>query len=404
VTSRSGLLDADGRRVTIQDATAGILLRLAAREVAPPVGSRVRVVGSVGTYYGAPQLSASGPAARLGSGTVSSESLTKAPGAGVEWRLVRIRGTIVDVKRYGQSWRAELALAGGRRVPIVGLARAGIAVDRIREGQQGAIVGLVRRAYPSAKDTRFAVLPRGRADLHLTSASSAPSQTAGASRSSTSSGTSSVADGSQIDSASDTDPEASTSTIEAAEVSANIGRLVRVGGLVGRVVAAGVPEVGPTVVLEDASGAVTLRLPAVATTIANALMPGDLIEATGTVEVVGDDRVVVVVDDPADIVVGGQVADTRPGQDPAASTGSGVPGDEGPQADPGPGGASDQGAAPLTPLMGAAGAGVLLAATLATGAVGARWRRRRDQREASKEATERLVELLSTASEPPAGS
>jgi hypothetical protein len=132
VTSQGGLLDADGRRVTIQDGTAGILIRLAARETAPAVGSRVRVVGSVGTYYGAPQLSASAPAERLGSATVSPASVTKAPRAGVEWQLVRVKGTVVDVKRTGQSWRAELALAGGARVPIVGLARAGIRVDRIR--------------------------------------------------------------------------------------------------------------------------------------------------------------------------------------------------------------------------------------------------------------------------------
>ena len=407
VTSRGGLLDGDGRRVTIQDGSAGILVRLAAREAAPPVGSRVRVVGSVGTYYGAPQLSASGPAERLGSGTVSPVNLTKAPGAGVEWQLVRINGTVVDVKRYGQAWRAELALPSGTRIPIVGLARAGIAVDRITEGQQGAIVGLVRRAYPSAKDTRFAVLPRGRADLDLHSATSPRSQPAGASRSSSSGDPSSAADGPRTDTASGADPEATPATIEAAELSANVGRLVRVGGLVVRVLP--VDGQGPIVVLEDASGSAAVQFPAEAATMAMALTPGDLVEVRGTVAAVEDGQAVVVVDDSADVVVAGQVADAQSGQGSDPSGGSGVAGagaqaDAGPTGDPGSEDAADHGVAPVAPQMGAAGAGVFLAAILATGAVGARWRRRRAEREASKEATERLVELLSTASEPPVGS
>jgi hypothetical protein len=146
VTSQVRLLDADGRRVTIEDSTGGILLRVTAREAAPPVGSRVRVAGSVGTYYGAPQLSASGPVQRLGSAAVAPTRLPKAPTSAFEWQLVRVEGTVREVKRTGQSWRAELAIPGGARVPIVGLARAAISADRIREGQHGAIVGFVRRA------------------------------------------------------------------------------------------------------------------------------------------------------------------------------------------------------------------------------------------------------------------
>ena len=63
--------------------------------------------------------------------------------------------------------------------------------------------------------------------------------------------------------------------------------------------------------------------------------------------------------------------------------------------------ATADGAAPVTPLMGAAGAGGLVAAILAAAAAGGRWRRRRADRQESQQATERLVELLSPTAESP---
>ena len=396
VTSPGGLLDADGRRVTIEDGTGAILLRMAARQTAPPTGSRVRAAGSTGTYYGAPQLSATASVTLLGKAAATPRVLAKAPGTGAEWELVRVAGTVIDVKRYGQAWRAELRLADGTTVPIVGLARAGIAVDRIREGQAGSIVGIVRRAYPSAKDRRFAVLPRSRADLDLGVAASKPAQAAGASHATSSGGRSGggSAPGSAGGSTSPTADDATTATtIEAAELSANVGRLVRIGGLVVQVTAPQGQGGVSIVVLEDGSGTATLRLAAGAAAIGIMLRPDDLIEARGTVEVDGAGWVIVV-DDPADLVVAGQAValDPSPAVD-ATAVGSGdlagSPAD-GPQPD-----------AAVTPLMGAAGAGAIVAMVVAAAAAGARWRRWQRDRVASRDATERLVELLTETPEGP---
>ncbi len=333
----------------------------------------------------------------LGKAAATPRVLAKAPGTGAEWELVRVAGTVIDVKRSGQAWRAELRLADGTTVPIVGLARAGIAVDRIREGQAGSIVGIVRRAYPSAKDRRFAVLPRSRADLDLGAAASKPAQAAGASHGTSSGGGSGggSAPGSAGGSAGPgtADDGTTATTIEAAELSANVGRFVRIGGLVVQVTAPQGQGGVSIVVLEDGSGTATLRLAAGAAAIGIMLRPDDLIEARGTVEVDGAGWVIVV-DDPADLVVAGQAValDPSPAAD-ATAVGSGdlagSPAD-GPQPD-----------AAVTPLMGAAGAGAIVAMVVAAAAAGARWRRWQRDRLASRDATERLVELLTETPEGP---
>ncbi len=403
VTSQGGLLDADGRRVTLEDGSAGILLRLAARETAPSIGSRLRVAGTVGTYYGAPQLAASSPAQRLGSGTASPHALTRAPGSDVEWQLVRITGSVVDVKRTGQSWRAELALANGTRVPIVGLARAGIDVDRIKEGRRATIVGIVRRAYPSATDRRYAVIPRGRADIDLAAGSSA-SGTSPSGGSAPSAGmTPSPARSDEAPASADVTSQ--PTIIEAAELPDEIGRLIRIGGLVVRV---GTEPSGEDaiVLIEDDSGTASLRLAEAATPVAAMLLPGDLIEATGIVERDAANGPVVVVDDVADLVLAGQASHRRDAASArtSASAGgtAGGPSDASPSPAAGAAGVPED-AVPAAPLMGAAGAGILLAGIVGLGAAGARWRRRLARHRASREATGRLVELLSAPFERPVG-
>ncbi|HEY8199572.1 MAG TPA: lamin tail domain-containing protein [Candidatus Limnocylindrales bacterium] len=401
VTSPAGLLDADDRRVTIEDGTGAILLRLLAHETAPAVGSRVRATGSTGTYYGAPQLSATAQLAVIGRATPTAHALSKAPGTGTEWELVRVRGTVVDVRRYGQAWRAELRLADGTKVPIVGLARASIAVELIKEGRAGSIVGLVRRAYPSATDRRFAILPRTKSDLDLGAAPATAGQASGTSK-----------PASAVGSSTGTPPSPSGSlsvdgslTVEAAEVPANAGRLVHVGGLVTRPAAPIGQDADVSVLIEDDSGVVTLRFSDAAATVGASLRAGDLVEASGTVES-GEGGWVVEIDDAADVVTAGQVVNTQeskpsvpPGDrperavgDPAAST-AGEDGHDD----------TADGAAPVSPLMGAAGAGGLVAAILAVAAAGGRWRRRRADQQESSQASERLVELLSPTAGSPSG-
>ena len=58
VTIRSNLLDATGRRIVIEDRTAGVEVLLPTGATAPAVGSRVRVSGEIGRAYGAPRIRA----------------------------------------------------------------------------------------------------------------------------------------------------------------------------------------------------------------------------------------------------------------------------------------------------------------------------------------------------------
>jgi DNA/RNA endonuclease YhcR with UshA esterase domain len=391
ITSPAGLLDADGRRVTVEDDSGAILVRLADRRQAR-VGARIRVGGKVGTYYGGPQLSASGDATVIRTTTANPATLTKAPGEAEEWRLVRVRGTIVDVRRSGQSWRAELRLSGGSTVPIVGLERVKIGVGRVRQGATGSIVGIVRRPYPTATDRRFAVLPRAASDIDLTSANgpSKPSTTGG-------SGSHPSATGGSTSGAAATSIAIEAPIVEAGELETHAGRVVRIGGLV-----AGRTELvrgEPTVRIVDLSGQARLRLPIDATAQAEALRHGDLVEALGAVEHDATGPVVVVAD-PADLVVAGQAArDAAPSEHGEAA----VSPTQSPSTEPPLGSAREAAAGhatPVEPLLGLAGAGGLLAVFAAVGAVAARRRRGRTERLFSEQAAERLVSNLTPTHDP----
>ncbi|TMF36232.1 MAG: hypothetical protein E6I26_08510, partial [Chloroflexi bacterium] len=71
------------------------------------------MTGDVGRAYGAPRIKAS-QIARLGRGSVGVLELRTAPMASHEWRLVRVRGDVVDVHRSGDRWQAELLVSGRR--------------------------------------------------------------------------------------------------------------------------------------------------------------------------------------------------------------------------------------------------------------------------------------------------
>ena len=98
-------------------------------------------------------------------------TLSGGPGIAVEWRLVRVAGTIVDVHKLGDRWRAELRV-GSARVAISGLPGARIPSATLVEGRRATIVGIARRPYPGAADRRFAVVPRSSADVAVSSAGS----------------------------------------------------------------------------------------------------------------------------------------------------------------------------------------------------------------------------------------
>ena len=167
VTSPAGLVDAEARRVTVQDRSGAILVRYPADSTPARVGSVIRAVGEVGSWFGTRQLEAEQAPARKRGGTVRATTLKRAPTEADEWRLVRVAVRITDVERSDDTWRAEAELADGSTLPVVGLAGARIDADLLDPGRLARVSGIVRRAHPSANDQRFALAPRSRKDIRL---------------------------------------------------------------------------------------------------------------------------------------------------------------------------------------------------------------------------------------------
>jgi len=179
VTAPAGLLDGDSRRVTVQDTSAAILVRLPADGGPVELGRHILVVGEIGTYYGAPQIAAAdGPVPLPGGGlpapiVIHTSKLT----ANNEWRLVSVRGTVTSIQRDGDAWKAELDVGGGS-LPVSGLARSAIPSTALVVGRSATIIGIVKRPYPTASDQRFTVVPRMPSDIKLGEASTKPDPSA----------------------------------------------------------------------------------------------------------------------------------------------------------------------------------------------------------------------------------
>ncbi len=167
VTSPAGLVDAEARRVTVQDRSGAILVRYPADSTPARVGSVIRAVGEVGSWFGTRQLEAEQAPRRKRGGTVRPTTLKRVPTEADEWRLVRVAVRITDVERSDDTWRAEAELADGSTLPVIGLAGARIDADLLEPGRLARVSGIVRRAHPSANDQRFAVAPRSRKDIRL---------------------------------------------------------------------------------------------------------------------------------------------------------------------------------------------------------------------------------------------
>ncbi|HET7677307.1 MAG TPA: hypothetical protein VFK38_05585 [Candidatus Limnocylindrales bacterium] len=269
----TGIFDSDRRRVTLEDATGAILVRLT-EGATVAVGRRVRVSGEVGTYYGAPQLEATAPAAGLGRAARQPLAVSRAPlGAGLEWRLVRVSGRVEDVRRYGATWRAELGLTGGRIV-IQGVAQAGIPSTALVEGRMATVVGIVRRPYPTATDRRYLVVPRSAADIRLgglaTGATGSHATGSAGGRSTGSEGTGTGAG------TGDATAAGRPLDVDLGELAAHAGELVRVGGLVSAVDATGL-------LLDDGSATARIAMPEDARALLAALQRGQAINVVGHV-------------------------------------------------------------------------------------------------------------------------
>ncbi|HVM30226.1 MAG TPA: lamin tail domain-containing protein [Candidatus Limnocylindrales bacterium] len=324
VTAPAGLLDADGRRVTMQDGSGALLLRLPTGAQPPAVGQRVRAAGEVGTYYGAPQLAASEMPQLLGAAGVEALRIARAPLPGsAEWRLVVVTGHVESVSRNGDAWRAELAVDGGT-IPVVGLARSAISVDVLVKGRSATVTGLVRRAYPTATDQRLAVVPRSRGDISQGSLSDStpgpggseqPGEPLPSSVAGWPAGAPDVTPGPAGASPQPGDAQA----IFLAELAAHEGRYVQVGGRVERFI-------GERVMISDGTGVAALLLAAEARALLMQLRPGLLVNARGLVVRLNEGGLAVRIDSAADLLTGAgsfpprtPYPSGRPSPSPAAS-------------------------------------------------------------------------------------
>lgn len=281
VTTGATLLDRTGRRIVIEDASAAVEVLLPAGVTPPAVGSRIRVTGESVRSYGAPRIRATAiqvmGAARE---QIRPLVLSGPPSVATEWRLVRISGLVVDVRRLGDRWQAEIVV-GPQRVSVSGLSGSGVPSNALIEGHRATVVGIVRRPYPTATDRRFSVVPRSRADIALGPAESS-ARNEGTRRPSARAGRAPI----------DVTPDSGgADDADLAELEQRLGTRVRVGGLVVEPMAGGFT-------LDDgtATGRVLLRGEAGA--YLPLVEPGDAINAVGRVEA-GPDGLAVVVDDPA---------------------------------------------------------------------------------------------------------
>ncbi len=274
VTTPAGLLDGERRRVAIQDASGAILLRYPDGATVPATGTRVRATGAVGTWYGGLQLAADAAPTTLGQASAAPIVLRRAPGAADEWRLVRLTVHITDVARSGETWRAEASLGAGGSLPIVGVAGSRIPSTAIAEGRNATVTGIVKRAYPTASDQRFALVPRSGRDIDLGPDPAA----AGTDRTGGTSATDAAVASSRPDQGTARAPAG-----DAAPVDATLDAISRLGGRHVRVSGAVRTIERPLLTIDDGSASALVRLLDLDATFEPPLATGEVINVTGVV-------------------------------------------------------------------------------------------------------------------------
>jgi hypothetical protein len=311
VTAGASLLDTSGRRVVVQDGTAAIEVLLPSGSAAPGVGTRLRATGEKAHAWDAPRLRASSVTSLGMGGVVAAASRAQILGVRDEWRLVRLAGTILSVERTGDRWRAELRLANGDRVPILGQAGAPISSTAIVTGRAATIVGIAKRPYPTATDRRFALLPRGRADVVIATPEGPAAHAAGLGNASDASGGGAAA--SRVTLAQDITPDT-----DLAALFEHLGETVHVGGLVSEMTTDGF-------LLDDGTAVARVVLEGDAAVLLPHIRAGDAVAAHGVVRQEGEELRLVVANAAGLVRVGdlGQAEPLVPGasgRDPESSS------------------------------------------------------------------------------------
>jgi hypothetical protein len=318
VTAGANLLDTSGRRIVVQDASGAIEVLLPKDAPDPGAGARIRAVGRIGAAYGAPRLRAVS-VVRRGSGAMPAALVVDGALSDAHvWRLVSMRGHIEDVRKLGDRWRAEV-LVGSQRILVTGQPGAGIPVASVIEGRDVRLVGIVRRAYPSASDRRPTLLPRSPADVDVVAAGSSAAVSGtggggtGASGSGTGSGNAAGGAGTAAGSGAGTpggSGEPAIPDVDLVDLAEADGRTVRVGGLVSELAIDGFR-------LDDGTAVGRVVLAGEAASLLPLIEPADAINVVGRVARLDDGALGVVVTDPAGIALG---SDLGVGATPAAAT------------------------------------------------------------------------------------
>lgn len=319
VTAGAGLLDAGRRRIVIQDETGGIEVYLPADVAAPSAGTRLRVAGTVGRAWNAPRLRAAQMTVLASSADVAPRVLAGSPGEVLEWQLVRVAGTVTDVTRLGDRWRAAVRV-GSTSVLVTGLPGAGIPSTALVEGRAVTIVGIVRRPYPSAADQRWSVVPRGPWDVATGPAGSTASGSGGVRGTSgprgsggTAQGDRAGAQGRGVDGSAPASAE--VPPVDLATLGEHIGAVVRVGGIV-------TARTRDGFILDDGTAIGPVELRGDAAAFLDLIEAGDALGIIGRVEVHDGGELTVAATDPAGLVRLGSLGEAVPiaaGLRPAAS-------------------------------------------------------------------------------------
>lgn len=363
VTSPSTTWGVDGRRVTIQDPTAAILVRLPRGVRAPGVGQRIEVSGRIGHYLGAVQLEADSGPKRIGGGALAPRAIGHGPiGEAWTWRLAIAAGRVLEARHGATSWRAELQLSDGSRLPVGGGLVALAGGRRVVVGARMAVTGIVRPPASGASDPRRYLVARSASDVTVIHAGdSGATRGAGGSAAGAASG---VAGASGAPGAAGGLPL----EVDLADLADLGGRLVRAGGIV-------VEADVTSLLIDDGTAQAAVRAAPSATP---GLPPYPLDASVGViVNVVGivteaQDGWEIRLRTPADLTLAGQL-ESSPGTEDVLVGGSPGSASEAARSDPASV-AADQPGAVLA--LGAALASAL-AVIAAAGALGWRWRRRR---------------------------
>jgi hypothetical protein len=202
------------------------------------------------------------------------------PTAALEWRLVRLTGTVQSLHRSGKTWKAEIVGEGGTYL-VDGLEGANIPADRLRQGATATITGIARRPRPNATERRYTILPRALGDVTVsggTGSGATGADTSGPTPRPTKAakpGSSVTATGTRSAASPGASAPPTAIDIDLVDLPASSGRLVRVGGLITATSATGIT-------LDDGTAVATATLEGDARSILPQLSVGLAVNLVGT--------------------------------------------------------------------------------------------------------------------------